>query len=174
MKEMRRDMRDKRDMRGASNLRSSASPLLCVKDTRHPLTTNLRLAIIPLLFETHWDAEYDIICTVASTRDIQISRMVRQRGYTREEAEARLAAQLPVEEKAAKSQYVINNNGTTEELKAEAKRFVEWLTAKYVFNTETQRPGDTEFDKVGVSTPVPNNLCASAPPCLCDKTIADN
>ena len=87
----------------------------------------LRLAIIPLLFETHWDAEYDIICCVASTRDIQISRMMRQRGYSREEAEARLAAQLPVEEKAAKSHYVINNNGTTEELKAEAKKFVDWL-----------------------------------------------
>ena len=169
----------------SKNLCAFVPPCLCVKSPQpintqlltandQQLTTNLRLAIIPLLFETHWDAEYDIICTVASTRDIQISRMVRQRGYTREEAEARLAAQLPVEEKAAKSQYVINNNGTTEELKAEAKRFVEWLTAKYVFNTETQRPGDTEFDKVGVSTPVPNNLCASAPPCLCDKTIADN
>lgn len=111
----------------------------------YPLTANTpRLAVIPLLFETHWDSEYDIICTVASTRDIQISRMVRQRGYTREEAEARLAAQLPVEEKAAKSHYVINNNGTTEELKAEAKRFVEWLTTKYVFqhrDTETQRHG---------------------------------
>ena len=88
---------------------------------------NLRIAIIPLLFETHWDAEYDIICTVASTRDIQLSRMVQQRGYSREEAEARLAAQLPVDEKAAKSQYVINNNGTKEELKAKAKIFVEWL-----------------------------------------------
>jgi len=87
----------------------------------------LRLAIIPLLFETRWESEYDIICCVASTRDIQISRMVRQRGYTREEAEARLAAQMPVEEKAAKSHYVIENNGTTEELKAKAKSFVEWL-----------------------------------------------
>lgn len=98
----------------------------------HPSTPpnsnpKLRLAIIPLLFETHWDSEYDIICCVASTRDIQISRMVRQRGYTREEAEARLAAQMPVEEKAAKSHYVIENNGTTEELKAKAKSFVEWL-----------------------------------------------
>ena len=87
----------------------------------------LRLAIIPLLFETHWDAEYDIICTVASTRENQISRMVRSRGYTREEAEARLAAQLPVAEKAAKSRYVINNNGTAEELKEKAKEFVTWL-----------------------------------------------
>ena len=90
----------------------------------------LRVAIIPLLFEVHWDSEYDIICCVASTRENQISRMMSTRGYTREEAEARLAAQLPVEEKAAKSHYVIDNNGTAEELKANAKRLVKWLEAK--------------------------------------------
>ena len=121
-----------------AHLKTSVPPSLCVKSpppanrqlltaNRYPLTANHRLAVIPLLFETHWDSEYDIICCVASTRDIQISRMVRQRGYTREEAEARLAAQMPVEEKAAKSHYVIENNGTTEELKAKAKSFVEWL-----------------------------------------------
>lgn len=85
------------------------------------------IAIIPLLFETHWDEEYDIICTVSSEEALQVSRMMTTRGYTREEAEARLAAQLPVAEKAAKSQYVINNNGSSDELKEETKRFAKWL-----------------------------------------------
>ena len=53
--------------------------------------------------------------------------MTATRGYTREEAEARLAAQLPVAEKAARSHYVIDNNGTAEELKAKAEEFVKWL-----------------------------------------------
>ena len=88
---------------------------------------SLRLAIIPLLFETHWDEKYDIICCVASERETQISRMMTTRGYTREQAEARLAAQLPVAEKAAKSHYVINNNGTAEELRTETEKFVNWL-----------------------------------------------
>ena len=87
----------------------------------------LRLAIIPLLFEVHWNENFDIICAVVSERETQISRMMTTRGYTREQAEARLAAQMPVEEKAAKSNYVINNNGTAEELKEEAKKFVSWL-----------------------------------------------
>ena len=56
--------------------------------------------------------------------------MMVTRGYTREEAESRLAAQLPIDEKAAKSHYVIDNNGTVEELKANAKRLVKWLEAK--------------------------------------------
>ena len=86
-----------------------------------------RLAIIPLLFETHWDSDYDIICCVRSARATQVARMMETRGYTREEAEARLAAQMPVEEKAAKSHYVIDNNGSAEELKSEVKKFISWL-----------------------------------------------
>ena len=87
----------------------------------------LRVAIIPLLFEARWEENFDIICCVRSERDLQISRMMTTRGYTREEAEARLKAQMPVEEKAAKSHYVIENNGSAEELKSEVKKFISWL-----------------------------------------------
>ena len=121
-----RDERDNRDSRdGRQSLQSHSSRLSRLSCPSR--SSRLRLAIIPLLFETHWDSEYDIICCVASEREKQVSRMMTTRGYTREEAEARLAAQLPVEEKAARSHYVIDNNGTPEELKEKAKRFVEWL-----------------------------------------------
>ena len=90
----------------------------------------LRVAIIPLLFETRWDADYDIICCVRSVRETQVARMMETRGYTREEAEARLKAQMPVEEKAAKSHYVIENDGTAEELKFKVAEFVNWLKEK--------------------------------------------
>ena len=87
----------------------------------------LKIAIIPLLFEAHWEENFDIICCVRSERDLQISRMMATRGYTREEAEARLAAQMPVAEKAAKSHYVIENNGSPEKLHAAVGDFVVWL-----------------------------------------------
>ena len=93
-------------------------------------TSHPRLAIIPLLFETHWDADYDIICAVVSARETQISRMMTTRGYSREEAEARLAAQMPVSEKAEKSHYVIENDGTADELREAVVRFVAWLKEK--------------------------------------------
>ena len=89
--------------------------------------TVLRMAVIPLLFEAHWEENFDIICCVRSARATQVARMMETRGYTREEAEARLAAQMPVEEKAAKSHYVIENNGSAEELKSEVKKFISWL-----------------------------------------------
>jgi dephospho-CoA kinase len=56
--------------------------------------------------------------------------MTATRGMTLAEAEARLAAQMPVEEKAKRSHYVIHNNGTAEELKAQAAAFLKFLTSK--------------------------------------------
>ena len=97
------------------------------KDSASPL---YRLAIIPLLFETRWDRDYDIICCVRSARATQVDRMMTTRGYTREEAEARLAAQMPVEEKAAKSHYVIDNDGSSEELETKVRGFVAWLKGR--------------------------------------------
>ena len=86
-----------------------------------------RVAVIPLLFEAHWEENFDIICCVRSARETQVARMTETRGYTREEAEARLAAQMPVEEKAVKSHYVIDNDGSAEDLKTEVKKFISWL-----------------------------------------------
>ena len=88
----------------------------------------VRVAIIPLLFEAHWEKNFDIICCVVSSREKQIERMMTTRGMTLTEAEARLAAQMPVEEEARRSQYVIRNDGTAEELRAEAQKLVDWLS----------------------------------------------
>ena len=89
------------------------------------------IEIIPLLFECHWEADYDIILCVSSPRSLQVERMTSLRGYTEEQAESRLAAQLPVEEKAARSDYVIENGGSAENLKEEAKKLVAWLKGRY-------------------------------------------
>ena len=97
---------------------------------RHDHSSVLALAIIPLLFESHFESDYDTIICVSSTEDRQIDRMMRTRGYTREQAEARLAAQMPVAEKAARSDWTIHNDSTIEDLKAEVQRCVAWLSAK--------------------------------------------
>ncbi len=103
------------------NSAASAPLRLCVEKN------GIRIAVIPLLFEAHWEKNFDIICCVASSRETQIERMIATRGMSRAEAEARLAAQLPVEEKARRSHYVIRNDGTADELRAEAQKLVAWL-----------------------------------------------
>ncbi len=110
---------------------STHSTLNTQLSTLNSQLSTFKIAIIPLLFEVHWDKEYDIICSVVSDREKQISRMMTTRGYTREEAEARLAAQMPVKEKAEKSNYVIENNGSSEELKFKVVAFVEWLKGRF-------------------------------------------
>ncbi len=91
------------------------------------IQAHLKLAIIPLLFEVQWDKEYDIIICVVSSRSKQLERMMTTRGYSREEAESRLAAQMDVAEKVKKSNYIIRNDGSEQELKEAAVRLVEWL-----------------------------------------------
>ena len=87
----------------------------------------LTIHIIPLLFESHWEADYDILLCIASPVDLQISRMMQSRGYTYAHAEARLAAQWPVSEKAARCHYTVMNDSTPEHLRDEANRLVAWL-----------------------------------------------
>lgn len=92
-----------------------------------PSAGRLRVAVIPLLFEVHWDSDYDIIICIASAREKQLERMMETRGYSRKEAEGRLAAQMDVSDKAGKSHYAIWNDGSPEQLKNEAARLVAWL-----------------------------------------------
>ena len=101
--------------------------------SRPPSTAPLSIAIIPLLFESHWEGDYDIILAITSPLECQIHRMMRTRGYSRVQAEARLAAQMPVAEKAARADFVVVNDSTHEHLKDEARRLVAWLKerAKY-------------------------------------------
>lgn len=88
------------------------------------------IAIIPLLFESHWDGDYDIIITLVSGHEAQVRRMAETRGQSRDEAEARIAAQMPLDEKAARADYVVRNDSTPQALYAEAVRLMDWLKSK--------------------------------------------
>ena len=67
----------------------------------HPVYQYLARRYQLNLREVHWEPEFDIICSVVSSREHQLERMMTTRGMSREEAEARIAAQMPAEEKAA-------------------------------------------------------------------------
>lgn len=89
-----------------------------------------RVAVVPLVYEAGWEKEFDFIVCIASKRELQLERMMVMRGYSAAEAEGRLAAQMPIEEKAKRAQYVIFNNGTENELREEAEKFVKYLKEK--------------------------------------------
>src|SRR5438874_9070948 len=69
-----------------------------------------------LLFEAGWDKLCDKILFVDAPRDIRLERAV-SRGWSTEQFAAREAAQLPPEEKRARSHIVIRNVRTLENIR---------------------------------------------------------
>jgi dephospho-CoA kinase len=72
------------------------------------------LADIPLLFETGRDAGFDKVIVTWCPEEQQIARML-ERGMTEQEAQQRMAAQLPSAEKKARADYVIDTSGPKDE-----------------------------------------------------------
>lgn len=85
---------------------------------------------IPLLAETGQAATFDAVVVVDVPVETQIERMVSLRGMSREEAEARIAAQASREERARIATYVIENTGTLEDLRERVTEVFEALTKK--------------------------------------------
>ncbi|MFK0082647.1 dephospho-CoA kinase [Glutamicibacter sp. NPDC090743] len=74
---------------------------------------------IPLLVETGQLDSFDAVVVVAAPHAERIRRMVQDRGWTREDAEARMAAQATDDQRAAVADYLLDNSGTLEELEAQ-------------------------------------------------------
>jgi dephospho-CoA kinase len=64
------------------------------------------------LIESGWADKCDAVWVVTCQRDQQIERLMKTRGYSREEAEMRANAQPPQEEKVARADVVIDNSGS--------------------------------------------------------------
>ena len=95
-----------------------------------PKRTPFAVADIPLVFETGRDKEFDAIIVVASPRDTQLQRLMERNKLSKEDAERRIAAQLPIDQKVKKATYVINNVGTFDELNAQVDELIKKLGAK--------------------------------------------
>lgn len=77
---------------------------------------------VPLLVEAGWDRWVDEVWVVDVPVEVQVERLMRERGFSREEALSRIQAQIPREARLARATRVIANRGTVEELEAELHR----------------------------------------------------
>ena len=73
----------------------------------------------PVLFESGFDSECDIILCVVADREIRIGRIMARDNIIREKAEARIDSQLSNEEIISRSDIIVYNNGDIDELKKE-------------------------------------------------------
>ncbi len=72
---------------------------------------------VPLLFECGIQAWFDQIWVVSVPRSIQIERLTARDSLTRSEAERRIDAQFPLEDKIRQADAVIDNSGSFQETK---------------------------------------------------------
>lgn len=71
----------------------------------------------PLLFETKMENLADEVWVVAAPEEVQTARIMKRNNLSREEALKRIKAQMPLEEKIARADVVIDNSGEVKELK---------------------------------------------------------
>ena len=96
-----------------------------------PGAAPLRVAQIPLLFETGWTDGWTFTATVETSSDESRLARLRARGLSDAEARARIAAQLPAAERMKRADFTILNDGTPDELFEKAKSLYDAITRSH-------------------------------------------
>ncbi len=84
---------------------------------------------VPLLFESGFAKMCDANVVVVADPELRIERVVARSGFERAEIERRMAAQIAVDRARELADFVIENDGTLEELAARARE----VFAKFAF-----------------------------------------
>ncbi len=85
---------------------------------------------IPLFYEKS-NYSIDEVVVVYCEPEQQIERLVEREGYTLEEAQKRIDAQMPITQKREKASFVIDNTKNLKHLQKEVDRFTEYIKQKY-------------------------------------------
>ena len=88
----------------------------------------LGVVVIPLLYETECERYFDKVVCMACSKDIQRQRL-RQRGWSDLEIDQRIKAQLLIEEKMSRADYVVWTNGAID---THAKQWDELISYLFV------------------------------------------
>ena len=82
---------------------------------------------MPLLYEVKYDSYVDEVWLVYVPFEVQLSRLMKRNGYTKEEALLRIDSQISVDKKKSLAQQVIDNSGTLEDTKEQVRSLWERL-----------------------------------------------
>jgi dephospho-CoA kinase len=85
---------------------------------------------IPLLFESKLQHMVDKIVVVYAPARMQLARMMERDELDEEQAMKRLRAQLPIEQKRAEADYLIDNQGTREETEQQVEQMLAEIKAE--------------------------------------------
>ena len=80
---------------------------------------------IPLLFEQDYSAWFDETWLVYVDQDVQVERFMKRDHVSKEVAESRLTAQWSLEEKKKLASYILDNNGSRDQLVSQVVKLLE-------------------------------------------------
>lgn len=86
----------------------------------------------PVLFEQGYETLVDCIMVVSTTPAEQLQRLMERDHLTREDAQKRIDAQMPIEIKQKKADVTIDSSGSIE---ATQKQVIEWLVKQNLLQT---------------------------------------
>jgi dephospho-CoA kinase len=95
-----------------------------------PKRTPFAVADIPLLFETGRDNQFNAVVVVACPRELQLQRLMERNKLSKEDAERRLNAQLPIDQKVKKATHVIRTEGSFEDTDRQVADLIKKLSAR--------------------------------------------
>jgi len=73
------------------------------------------VADIPLLYEIGRDRDFDSVIVAACDREIQLQRVMKRDGLSEADARRRIEAQLPIEDKIRRADFVIRTDGSIDD-----------------------------------------------------------
>ncbi|MHC5251872.1 dephospho-CoA kinase [Listeria kieliensis] len=82
---------------------------------------------IPLLYESQLTDLVDRVLVVATTEEIELSRLMARNELSKEEALARIRAQMSINNKVKLADFVVDNNGTKQETEKQVNEFLHEL-----------------------------------------------
>jgi dephospho-CoA kinase len=85
---------------------------------------------IPLLFESHLEDAFDRIVLVEAPDAVRLTRLVQSRGLGEAEARRMMDAQMPSEAKRARAHFIIDNDGSLDDLHCRATEVWNALAAE--------------------------------------------
>ncbi|WP_032798715.1 dephospho-CoA kinase [Streptococcus sobrinus] len=85
---------------------------------------------LPLLFELDYEDWFDEIWLVVLDEDQQLQRLMARNGYSLEEAQKRVASQMPLSKKIRLADQLIDNNGSLEDTYSQLDQQLQRLAAE--------------------------------------------
>ena len=88
---------------------------------------NIVFAAVPLLYECGMENMFDRVVLIQTSDSVRLERLIKRCGYSREYALKRLESQMPQDKKAAKADFIINNDGDFGALTRQVSTLVQTL-----------------------------------------------